>query len=116
MKAGVLRELGGPHQLQYEDVNMPVLKSNEVLVRLKYASLNRRDVWITYGLYPGLKLPSILGADGAGEVVAIGDKVEGIKGSHVIKPFLLVKQKKLSCIWKKVKTLVRFYWRYLKEI
>jgi zinc-binding alcohol dehydrogenase/oxidoreductase len=85
LKAIVLRELGGPNQLQYEDVDTPVPKSGEVLVRLKYASLNRRDVWITYGLYPGLKLPSILGADGAGEVVAVSDEVEGIKvGSHVV--------------------------------
>lgn len=85
MKAIVLRELGGPKQLQYEDVDIPVLKSEEVLVRLKYASLNRRDVWITYGQYPGLKLPSILGADGAGEVVAISEGAEGIKeGSKVV--------------------------------
>lgn len=85
VKAVVLRELGGPNQLQFEDVDMPELKANEVLVRLKYASLNRRDVWITYGQYPGLKLPSILGADGAGEVVAIGDEVEGIEvGSNIM--------------------------------
>jgi NADPH:quinone reductase-like Zn-dependent oxidoreductase len=85
MKAVVLRELGGPSKLQYEEVDMPTLKSNEVLVRLQYASLNRRDVWITYGQYPGLQLPSILGADGAGEVVAIGDEVEGIVvGSRVV--------------------------------
>ncbi|WML24960.1 zinc-binding dehydrogenase [Neobacillus sp. OS1-33] len=90
MKAVVLRELGGPNLLKYEEVELPKLESNEVLVRLKYASLNRRDVWITFGKYPGLKLPSILGADGTGEVVAIGDKVEGVKlGSHaVINPAL----------------------------
>jgi len=85
MKAIVLRELGGPNQVQYEEVETPVPQSNEVLVRLKYASLNRRDAWITHGLYPGMKLPSILGADGAGEVVATGDQVEGINaGDQVI--------------------------------
>lgn len=85
MKGIVLSELGGPHRLQYQDIDIPVPKSGEVLVRLKYAALNRRDVWITRGLYPGMKLPSILGADGAGKVVAIGDLVEGIKvGSSVV--------------------------------
>jgi zinc-binding alcohol dehydrogenase/oxidoreductase len=85
MKAITLREIGGPHQLQYEDIEIPVPKSDEVLIRLKYVSLNRRDVWITHGLYPGMKLPSILGADGAGEVVAVGDQVEGFKlGSSVV--------------------------------
>ncbi|KAB7709185.1 zinc-binding dehydrogenase [Bacillus aerolatus] len=85
MKAIILRETGGPNQLKYEDVQMLVPQSGEVLVKLKYASLNRRDVWITYGMYPGMKLPSILGADGAGEVVAVGDQVEEIEvGSQVV--------------------------------
>ncbi|OIJ09362.1 alcohol dehydrogenase [Anaerobacillus arseniciselenatis] len=85
MKAIVLRELGGPNQLRYEDVEVPTPKENEVLVRLKYAALNRRDLWITYGMYPGMKLPSILGSDGAGEVVAVGNQVSDIKvGSAVV--------------------------------
>lgn len=85
MKAIVLRELGGPNQLRYEDVDVPTPKSNEVLVKLKYAALNRRDVFITYGMYPGMKLPSILGTDGSGEVVAVGDQVSDIKiGSPVV--------------------------------
>ncbi|MGO4888172.1 zinc-binding alcohol dehydrogenase family protein [Anaerobacillus sp. MEB173] len=75
MKAIVLREIGGPNQLKYEEVAIPSPKQGEVLVRLKYASLNRRDLWITYGMYPGMKLPSILGADGAGEIVAVGEQV-----------------------------------------
>lgn len=85
MKAIVLREIGGPNQLKYEEVEVPALQSNEVLIRMKYAALNRRDLWITYGMYPGMDLPSILGADGAGEVVAVGDQVTDIKiGSAVV--------------------------------
>ena len=67
MKAIVLREVGGPAKLSYEEVETPSPKAGEVLVRLKFAALNRRDVFITHGLYPGMKLPSILGADGAGK-------------------------------------------------
>ncbi|SES44630.1 zinc-binding dehydrogenase [Psychrobacillus sp. OK032] len=84
MKAIVLRELGGPNKLRYEDVEVPTPKANEVLVRLKYASLNRRDLFITYGMYPGMKLPSILGADGAGEVVAVGDQVSDITVGNAV--------------------------------
>lgn len=85
MKAIVLRELGGPNQLRYEDVEVPAPKENEVLVRLKYAALNRRDLWITYGMYPGMKLPAILGSDGAGEVVEVGNQVSNIQvGSPVV--------------------------------
>lgn len=90
MKAVILRDLGGPRQLRYEELHTPEPKSGEVLVRLKYAAINRRDLWITHGLYPGLKLPSILGADGAGEVVALGDGVQDIPlgGSVIINPAL----------------------------
>ncbi|WP_065411108.1 zinc-binding dehydrogenase [Pseudobacillus wudalianchiensis] len=85
MKAIVLKGLGGPDQLSYEEVMTPKPKGNEVVVKLKYASLNRRDVWIPYGKYPGIKLPAILGSDGAGEVAALGENVKNIEvGSEVI--------------------------------
>lgn len=48
----------------------------EVVVQLKAAALNRRDHWITLGMYPGLQLPSILGSDGAGVVTQCGDGVD----------------------------------------
>jgi zinc-binding alcohol dehydrogenase/oxidoreductase len=38
----------------------------EVLVHIKAAALNRRDVWIMKGMYPGLKFPITPGSDGAG--------------------------------------------------
>lgn len=85
MKAIVLRELGGPSKVKYEDVEVSTPKADEVLVHLKYASLNRRDLFITYGMYPGMNLPSILGADGAGEVVAVGDNVSNVSvGDDVV--------------------------------
>jgi NADPH:quinone reductase-like Zn-dependent oxidoreductase len=45
-------------------------------VRLRAAALNRRDVWIRKGRYAGIKLPVILGADGAGEVIEAGAGVD----------------------------------------
>eukprot|EP01127_Copromyxa_protea_P022802 TRINITY_DN8365_c0_g1_i2.p1 TRINITY_DN8365_c0_g1~~TRINITY_DN8365_c0_g1_i2.p1 ORF type:complete len:339 (+),score=55.89 TRINITY_DN8365_c0_g1_i2:102-1019(+) len=38
------------------------------------AAFNRRDYWITQRLYPGIKLPCILGSDGSGVVVEVGDE------------------------------------------
>jgi zinc-binding alcohol dehydrogenase/oxidoreductase len=85
MKAIVLKEVGGPQNLRYEEVETPKPKVGEVLVKLKYAALNRRDVFISYGMYPGMKLPSILGADGAGVVAAVGEGVQNIEaGSEVV--------------------------------
>lgn len=84
LKAIVLKEIGGPKQLKFEEVEIPTPKADEVLIRLKYASLNRRDVWITYGKYPGMKLPSILGSDGAGEIVKVGADVANVKEGNAV--------------------------------
>jgi zinc-binding alcohol dehydrogenase/oxidoreductase len=50
----------------------PVPGAGEVLVRLRAAALNHRDVWIMKGQYAGLKFPCIPGSDGAGIVAAVG--------------------------------------------
>ena len=73
MKAVVLNEVGGPENLNIEEVGTPEPKTGEVRVRLKASALNRRDYWMTLGKYPGLSLPCIAGSDGAGVVDAIGE-------------------------------------------
>jgi NADPH:quinone reductase-like Zn-dependent oxidoreductase len=88
MKAVVLHELEGPESLSYEDVQDPEPGSGEIVVRLRNAALNRRDVFVTQGMYPGAKpdaLPVILGSDGSGEVAAKGDGAEGPEeGAEVV--------------------------------
>ncbi len=46
---------------------VPQPKKNEVVVDIRAAALNHRDLFITQGLYAGIKTPCILGSDGAGE-------------------------------------------------
>lgn len=41
---------------------------DEVLLQMKAAALNHRDVWITKGQYPGIRPDVILGSDGVGTV------------------------------------------------
>jgi NADPH:quinone reductase-like Zn-dependent oxidoreductase len=86
MKAVVLREIGGPENLLYENVADPQPGAGEVVVRLKAAALNHRDVWIRLGKYAGIKLPIILGSDGAGEVAAAGS---GVDSSLMGKPVII---------------------------
>jgi NADPH:quinone reductase-like Zn-dependent oxidoreductase len=76
MRAVVLRELGGPEKLQMETLPNPTLGPDEVLIGLKASALNHRDVWIRTGRYAGIKLPIILGSDGAGEIVEVGANVD----------------------------------------
>src|SRR5829696_5899275 len=88
MKAVRLHELEGPEGLRYEDVPDPEPGQDEIVVRLRNAALNRRDLFATQGMYPGVKpdiLPAIPGADGSGEVVAKGDSAEGPdEGTEVV--------------------------------
>lgn len=74
MKASVLGGINQP--LQWQEVPTPAPAEGEVLIRLKAAALNHRDVWIQKGQYAGLKFPCILGSDGAGTVVETGPNVD----------------------------------------
>ena len=78
MKAVLFHAHGGPDVLQYTDFPTPEPGSGEVLVRLKAAALNRMDLWVREG-WPGIKLayPHISGADGAGEIAALGTGMAG---------------------------------------
>ncbi len=86
MKVVLFRQHGGPEVLEYTDFPDPEPKPGEVLVRLRVASLNRMDILVRNG-WPGLKLelPHINGADGAGEVAALGEGVRGFEvGERVV--------------------------------
>ena len=60
MKAIRIHEFGGPEVLKYEDVPDPVLRKDQVLVRVRACALNHLDLWVRQGL-PSVKLPRIPG-------------------------------------------------------
>jgi zinc-binding alcohol dehydrogenase/oxidoreductase len=64
MKALVLNKVKQPLVLQERPNPKP--GKDQIVVKLKAAALNRRDYWITQGLYAGIRCPVILGSDGAG--------------------------------------------------
>ncbi len=73
MKALVLKQVKEP--LVIEERPEPKAGAGQVVVRLRAAALNRRDFWITQGLYPWMKLPVVLGSDGAGIDTQTGREV-----------------------------------------
>ena len=84
MKAVRIHADGGPEVLTYEDVPDPMPEAGEALVEIRAAGLNHLDIWIRKGL-PSVPKPRILGADGSGVVVALGDGVEGLSvGDRVV--------------------------------
>ena len=85
MRAVRLSELGGPQNLRVENVDDPKPAAGEVLVKIARAAFNRRDVFISQGLYPGIVLPCIPGSDGCGTVAALGDGVQApAPGTRVV--------------------------------
>ena len=64
MKALVFTEI--KKELEFKEVSEPSISEGKVLVEVKAAALNRRDYWITLGMYPGVFTPTILGSDGCG--------------------------------------------------
>ena len=84
MKAIRIHEDGGPDVLRYEDVPDPEPGPGEVLVSLRAAGLNHLDIWVRKGM-PSAPKPRILGADGAGVVVALGPEVDAFEvGDRVV--------------------------------
>ena len=69
-------QLTALNQLNVTDVPAPVPAAGEVVVTLRAAALNHRDLWIKLGQYAGLKYPAQPGSDGAGVVSAVGSGIE----------------------------------------
>ncbi len=76
MKAVILTEVGKMENLNLEDAPVPEPRAGEVRVRVHASALNHRDVWIVEGLYAKIKVPVILGSDGAGVVDKTGSGVD----------------------------------------
>ena len=84
MKASVRRNYCSPNQIRIEQVEKPIPKVDEVLIRVQASTVNRTDcanltakpfiMRFILGLFKPRKI--ILGTDFAGEVISIGKNVE----------------------------------------
>jgi zinc-binding alcohol dehydrogenase/oxidoreductase len=88
MRAVRLHEIdreSGPQLFRVEQVDDPKPAPGETLVKISRAAFNRRDVFISQGLYPGIQLPCIPGSDGVGTVAGHGEGVRGLAfGQRVV--------------------------------
>lgn len=76
MKAWLLPQLGSIDLLQLTDVPDPAPQAGEVLIELDYAALNPADRYLAEGQYPARPtFPHVLGRDGIGSIVAVGEGV-----------------------------------------
>lgn len=73
--AAVLREAGGP--LRLEEITLPDPAPGQVRVRLAATGVCHSDLSLARGTL-AQPLPAVLGHEGAGRVVAVGDRVTGL--------------------------------------
>ncbi len=82
MKAMIIRGYGGADVLEYEEVEVPKIKPDDLLVKVHAAGVNPVDWKIRKGMLKiisGNKFPMILGFDLAGVVLEIGSQVSGFQ-------------------------------------
>lgn len=74
-----MHAVGDASVLRVEDVEVGDPGPGEIRIRQSAAGVNYVDVYHRTGLYPVPALPTVLGAEGAGVVEAIGDDVEDLQ-------------------------------------
>ncbi|HWO72065.1 MAG TPA: zinc-binding dehydrogenase, partial [Dehalococcoidia bacterium] len=85
MKAIVIHEFGDESVLRYEDAPDPKPGADEVLIRVRAASINRGDFGRRAGFFQATQTPLIIGWDIAGDIVEVGANVSGLRpGQRVV--------------------------------
>jgi D-arabinose 1-dehydrogenase-like Zn-dependent alcohol dehydrogenase len=87
MRAMVLHEFGEPELMRLERVPAPDparLSPQDVLIRVGAVGVCYHDLINRRGNLPRTKLPAILGHEIAGEVVAVGETVEGFAPGDLV--------------------------------
>ena len=86
MRAVRIHGHGGAEKLRYEEAPEPKLMApTDAIVKLKATALNRCDLIIRSGQNgTEVTLPHILGADGAGIVVEIGEQVKNLREGEAV--------------------------------
>ena len=86
MKAVRIHEHGGVDKLRYEEAENPRISSpNEVIVKLRAASVNHIDIWVRLGATGiAIPMPHILGGDGAGVICDVGGEVNNVKPGDAV--------------------------------
>lgn len=76
-KAVQFHEIGGPEVLKIEDWQAPELEKGEVVLDVAAFALNRADILFFQGMHYSLPtLPSRLGSEACGTIVAVGEGVD----------------------------------------
>jgi NADPH:quinone reductase len=79
MKAVVMNGTGGREMLEHVERPDPVTGPGQALIDIAFAGVNFMDIGVRQGMaWTDTPNPKVLGVEGIGRVVAVGDGVEGI--------------------------------------
>ena len=79
MKAIVMNGTGGREMLEYVERPDPVAGPGQALVEIAFAGVNFMDIGVRQGMaWTEMPIPRILGVEGVGRVLAVGEGVEGV--------------------------------------
>ena len=107
MRAVAIDRFGGPEVLSARDIPAPEPKPDQILVRVESAGIGVWDVAECegrlakmFGIEP--KFPWVLGSEGAGKVVAAGERVRGFRNGDLV----------YGHIWMRTNPKMGFYAEY----
>ncbi len=84
MRAWLMNSYEGIEKMQLSEAADPQPGPGEALLRMRFAALNPADAWLAKGQYPARPpLPHILGRDGVGEVVSVGEGVKNVRSGDI---------------------------------
>src|SRR4029453_19507096 len=84
MQAVALDEFGGPEALKIQNIPIPQIEENEILIRVEAAGVGAWDPFEREGRFVEIMgskptFPYVLGTDGAGTIAGVGEDVNHFK-------------------------------------
>ena len=67
-----------PGVIEFEDIPVPAIKDNEVLVKIKRIGICGSDIHVYHGKHPFTKYPITQGHEVSGQIVEVGASVQGL--------------------------------------
>ena len=85
MRAWLMDSYDGVEKLRLDEVPDPQPGPGQAVIKTLYAALNPADAFLALAQYPAKPtLPHVLGRDGVGEVVALGEGVANVKPGDIV--------------------------------
>ena len=74
-----IHSYGGPEEMKWDSIELPAPGPGELLLRHLAVGINYIDTYHRTGQYPVPDLPAVIGMEGCGEVIAVGEGVSEFK-------------------------------------